>query len=420
MKKLILLLTLLISQPLFAQDSLNGATLYTGTGEVIEKAMIALDSNGNISKIGTDNALAKNGKFITPGFIDAGTMLGLTEIWAVSGSNHTGAGDLDRDKDFIQSGYLAADGFNPNAIAIPLTRTGGVTSVVVNPGGRVISGQSAWVDLGPDKKFSSKLTDPSVAIHVSLNSRTARSVGGSTASVVLLLKEAFDDTKYLMQNKKDLDGTRAKKSSLSRQDVLGLQKALDKKIPVVFSVSRAVDIRTAIKLSKTYGFQLIVSGGEEAWMVADELAEAKVPVMLDPYMNLPSNFDKLGTRIDNAALLHKAKVDIMLSTFEAHNVRNLRFAAGNAVRAGLPYQAALTAITATPAKYFGAKQLGSLAAGKKGNFVIWSGDPFEPSSHVEAMFINGTKVSLDNRQEALFRKYRKLKRRGDIPKKKTP
>lgn len=429
MKIFVFIFILFLSQPLFAQRIFKGATIYTGKGETVKQGTLLLNTFGHISVVSTEKAFEKtpfhvdsvglvydcSDKFITPGFIDAGTDLGLTEIWAVKASNHYGAGDLDRDKDFIQSGYLAADGFNPNAMAIPLTRSGGVTSVVTHPSGRIISGQSAWADLGPQKLFNAKVTNPSVAIHVSMNSRAAKPVGGSTASVVLLLKEAFDDTKYLMQNKKELDGTRAKKSSLSRQDVLALQKALDKKIPIVFSVSRAVDILSAIKLSKTYGFQLIVSGGEEAWMVADELAKAKVPVMLDPYKNLPTNFDKLGTRIDNAALLHKAKVEIMLSTFEAHNVRNLRFSAGNAVRAGLPYQAALTAITSTPAKYFGAKKLGSLEPGKMGNFVIWSGDPFEPSSFVEAMFINGRSVNLDNRQEALFRKYRKLNRRGSVP-----
>lgn len=421
MKKLIFCITFAISHPLFAQDLFTGATLYTGTGDKIEQASISLNAKGNISKVEKDsNSKSKSaydctGKFITPGFVDVGTVLGLTEIWAVKGTNHTGAGNLDRDKDVIQSGYQAADGFNPNAVAIALTRTGGVTSVVTNPGGRVISGQSAWVDLGSEKMFNSKVIDPSVAIQVSLNSRTASKAGGSTAGVVLLLREAFDDTKFLMQNKKELDGTRAKKSSLSRQDVLALQKALTKKIPVVFNVSRAVDILTAIKLSKTYGFQLIISGAEEAWMVADELAAAKVPVILDPYANLPSGFDKLGTRVDNAVLLNKAKVDIIISTFESHNVRNLRFSAGNAVRAGLPYDVAMKAITSTPAKYFGGKTVGTLETGKSGNFVIWNGDPFEPSSQVEAMFINGKKVSLDNRQEALFRKYRKLQRRGKIP-----
>ncbi len=422
MKNIIFCLILTFSHPLFAQDVFRGGTIYTGTGELIENGFLSLNSKGEISQVDTDSAKNKTnpsydfrGKFITPGFIDAGTVLGLSEIWAVSDTNHGGAGDLDRDKDFNQSGYLAAEGFNPNAMAIALSRTGGITSAIIHPSGRLISGQSAWVDLESTKMFNAKVIDPSVAIHVSLNSKSARSVGGSVAGIVLLLKEAFDDTKYLSQNDKELDRTRGKKSSLSRQDVLALKKALDKKIPIVFSVSRAVDILTAIELSKTYGFQLIVSGGEEAWMVADELAAAKVPVMLNPYANLPSNFDKLGTRVDNVVLLHNAKVDVMLSTFDGHNVRNLRFAAGNAIRAGLPYQAALSAITTTPAKYFGAKNVGSLETGKAGNFVVWTGDPFEPSSFVEAMFINGKKVSLDNRQEALFRKYRTFKRRGTVP-----
>ncbi len=429
MKKLILSLSfvLLSSQTLYAQSVYTGVKIYTGKGEVIENGSLSIDKDGKIENIEAGAKVVKNpkltydfsGKVLTPGFIDVGTELGLTEIWAVKASNHTGAGNLDRDKDVIQPGYLAADGFNPNASAIPLSRTGGITSVLVNPEGGLISGQSAWIDLKGSQNTHASVKNNSVAIHVSLNARAARKVGGSTAGVVQLLREAFEDTVFLMKNTKALDGTRGKKSTLSRQDVLALKKGLSGNIPIIFHVSKAADILTTLKLADTYGFKLIISGGEEAWMVADALAKAKVAVILNPFANLPSSFDKLGTRIDNAKLLHAAKVEVLLSTFEGHNVRNLRFAAGNAVRAGLPYQVAMSAITSTPAKNFGANNVGSIEKGKLANFVIWSGDPFEPSSFVEAMIIEGERVSLDNRQEALFRKYRKLQRRGVVPAK-TP
>ena len=93
----------------------------------------------------------------------------------------------------------------------------------------------------------------------------------------------------------------------------------------------------------------VIAGGVEAWKVADLLARDKVPVLIDPLVNLPGNFDMLQVKDDLAARLAAAGVPVILSTFSAHRVRTLRFAAGNAVRAGLPHDVALAALTTQPA-----------------------------------------------------------------------
>jgi imidazolonepropionase-like amidohydrolase len=164
-----------------------------------------------------------------------------------------------------------------------------------------------------------------------------------------------------------------------------------------------------LQLAKEFGIRPIIAGGAEAWKVARQLAAAKVPVLVNPLLPGPTSFDKLGARDDNAALLYAAGVNVVITTSDTHNARKLRQLAGNAVRAGLPYEAALAAITRAPAEAFGmATQYGTIAPGKVANVVVWSGDPFETSSHPTAVVIRGHRVDLANRQTALLNRYRKL------------
>ena len=108
--------------------------------------------------------------------------------------------------------------------------------------------------------------------------------------------------------------------------------------------------------------------------VADRLAAADVPVVVKALSNFPTEFDRLGTRFDNAAKLHEAGVSVVLSTFDTHNARNLRLEAGHAVRHGLDRDAALRAVTLAPAQMLGIDDShGSLTPGKAANVVVWSG-----------------------------------------------
>jgi len=178
---------------------------------------------------------------------------------------------------------------------------------------------------------------------------------------------------------------------------------------VVFHVQRASDILAALQLAKEFSVRPIIAGGAEAWKVARQLAAAKVPVLVNPLLPGPTSFDKLGARDDNAALLHAAGVNVVITTNDTHNARKLRQLAGNAVRAGLPHEAAIAAITRGPAEAFGmATQYGTLAPGKVANVVVWSGDPLETTTHPIAVIIRGRRIDLANRQTALLNRYRKL------------
>ena len=140
-------------------------------------------------------------------------------------------------------------------------------------------------------------------------------------------------------------------------------------------------------------------------MVADQLAAAGVPVIVDAYQNLPSTFESLGATLENAARLQAAGVKIAF-TAGSHNARNLTQYAGNAVANGLDYDAALAAITAHPAEIYGLQDIGRLAAGYRADVVIWDGDPLEVTSFPDTVLIDGAAMPMDSRQRQLRERYR--------------
>ena len=145
-------------------------------------------------------------------------------------------------------------------------------------------------------------------------------------------------------------------------------------------------------------------------MVAADIAAAGVPVILDPLSDRPESFQVLGSTLENAARLNAAGVTVSLEgTGGAHRVRELRYNAGNAVAYGMPYQAALAAVTINTARIFGvADRVGSLEPGKDADLVIWTGDPFEPLSQPKAVFIAGKAQPMTSRQIELRDRYKDL------------
>ncbi|MBK9009440.1 MAG: amidohydrolase family protein [Novosphingobium sp.] len=150
-------------------------------------------------------------------------------------------------------------------------------------------------------------------------------------------------------------------------------------MPLIVIVHRAADIRQVLAFARESGLKLVLSGAEEGWQVASEIAAMNVPVLLNPTSNIPSSFDQIGASLRNAAILKAAGVDIAISGNDGgHRVRDMRYNAGLAVSRGLPQSAALEAITLAPARIFGVANLvGSIEPGKLADLVIWDGDPLE-------------------------------------------
>jgi imidazolonepropionase-like amidohydrolase len=178
-------------------------------------------------------------------------------------------------------------------------------------------------------------------------------------------------------------------------------------IPLAVNANRRIDIENALRLKVEYRLRLVLLSGVEGWQVAKEIAAAKVPVVLEPNRDIPS-FDGLGARLDNATLLREAGADVVIAQGDPGGERNLRYAAGNAVRNGMSWDDALRAITAVPAATFGFTDYGTLEAGKVANLVVWSADPFEFSSVAEKVYVKGRELPLRTRETELRDKYRTL------------
>ncbi|CAN0595607.1 unnamed protein product, partial [Laminaria digitata] len=171
-------------------------------------------------------------------------------------------------------------------------------------------------------------------------------------------------------------------------------------IPLVMIMDRAADIRRAIAFAAQYpAISIIIAGGAEAHLVADELAAADIPVIYDPMRNLPDSFDTLASTNEGAAIMHAAGVQLAYTTVGSDlyfNPRLLAQHAGIAVAHGADWDDAFRAITLTPAEIYGVgDQYGALATGYVADLVVWDGDPLEVMSAPTHVFINGETQSLE-------------------------
>jgi imidazolonepropionase-like amidohydrolase len=409
-----LLLALLVPASAHAEVvALVGGTVHPASGPKIEHGVVVIDGERIVS-VGTGPAPAGarvidvTGKVVTPGFVESDTSLGLVEISLEGTARDSNPEEGEDARDPIRAAFLAADGLNPRSTLIPIARMGGVTSAVSAPTGGLVAGRSAWIDLDGQTPDRLVARTP-LALHIDLTDGGISAGGGARATALGRLREAFDDARLYAKNRAAYDRRAFRETpTLSRLDLEALGDALAGRIPVVVRTSRASDVLRVIDLARELGLRLVLFGVEEGWQVADRIAAARIPVVVKPLENLPGSFSSLGTRYDNAARLSAAGVTVLVSTGadEGHGVRNLRQEAGNAVRFGMSWDAALRGVTIEPARAFGMdRDYGSLAAGRVANVVVWSGDPFEIATRVEHVFIRGRDVPLRSRQTELRDRY---------------
>jgi imidazolonepropionase-like amidohydrolase len=278
--------------------------------------------------------------------------------------------------------------------------------VVVAPKSGALAGQSAFVDLAGDTQAEA-VVRPSLAQYARADQYEAQEVG-TRGGLWMTLRQAFDDARFYAAHRAQYDSNASRPLGLRRMDLEALLPVLRGEQPLVVTVHRASDIETALRFADELKLKLVLAGASEAWLMREEIARAKVPVVIDPLADLPAAFDRLRSRSDNAALLAGAGVSVVLSTFSSHNARLLRQRAGNAVRLGMDHDAAIRAVTEAPADAFGLKGYGRLEAGAVANVVVWSGDPFQLGTRVEHVFVRGREQSLETRQTLLLSRYRTL------------
>jgi imidazolonepropionase-like amidohydrolase len=388
--------------------AITGGTVYTVSGPKIEHATVLI-RDGRIAAVGTNITVPAEairidaaGKWITPGLIDGAGQMGLVEIGAVPGTRE---GRVQGDT--IAAAFNVAEGINPASQVIPVTRVEGITTTLAAPGGHLVSGQAVLIDLD-GSTIEQMLVKSPVGIVADLSENAKDEGGGSRASVVQRLRATFRDALEYERRRLDYRRAQIEPLSASEADLEGLLPVLHGELPLIAIANRRSDIQNALRLAREFKLRLILAGAQEGWEIAPDIAAAGVPVLVQPLDNIPS-YDALGVRYENAALLAKAGVKVVLLETDTHNSRNIRQEAGNAVANGLPWDQALRAITLSPAEVFGvADRYGSLEAGKVANVVVWSGDPFEFSTGVEHVYIRGREIPLTSRQTELFERYKKL------------
>lgn len=417
--------------------AITGARIVTaGPAGTLEKGVVVI-RDGKIVSVGAAAPPAgarlvdAAGAVITPGLFATGSLLGAVEISAVGD-------DLSVDNPQIGAAFDIRDGLDPASTLIPVARTGGLTSAVVLPqpagsgwdyheddadgvddrltsgggGGprpnTLFAGQGAVIRLNGGDDM---VVRGGVGVMVAFGEAGARAAGGARGAQVAALKAVFADVRAYAANRAAWEKGSFRELGLSKADLDALVPLVQGRTPLVARVHRAADIRAVLTLAREENLRLILEGAEEGWMAAQEIARAGVPVILYPFADLPASFEVLGSTLENAARLNAAGVTLAFTGPEgaAHRARETRYGAGTAVAWGLPWDAALAAVTINPARMFGVgDRTGSLEPGKDADLVIWSGDPFEPLSTPKAVYIRGEAQDLTTRQTQLRDRYKDL------------
>ena len=370
-------------------------------GDVLVKDGRIVQVAEELDGITADLVIDGRGKVVTPGIIAPDSELGLTEIGAAASTNDSAVQDTG-----IGAGFNPVVAFNPHSTLIPFNRAGGVTRAVVLPSSeeKIFAGQGFAITLAGTYD---SVTDDALLQKIYFGEYGAELAGGSRARAYEQIAGALSQAQEYAGNRDAIRRGEWRELDFSVEDLEALQPLLSGEQPVLIRANRASDILQLLALAKEYNLKLIVEGAAEGWMVAEQLAAARVPVVIDAMGNSPSAFEKLGARLENAALLQKAGVTVVIGApgyAGTHNSYLSRQGAGNAVAYGLPFEEGVRAITANPARVFGLPG-GVLAPGGVADLVLWSGDPLEVTSFAELVVIDGKPQSLENRSTRLRDRY---------------
>ena len=397
-------------------------TLVEGAAPIESGSILVRD--GRIVEIGADvsapagaTVVDASGLDVYPGMMDSVSQLGLTEIGAISATVDT-----------VELGEMnphlrAATAIHPSSEHLPVARANGITHAVVAPGrlggfgggGAGISGQASIVHLDGwtveemdiNASAGMVLTWPTYSTR-SFNPATFRAERRSFREA----REEYD--RQVGELGEVLDAAKryhaAGEAGPRERDVrlAALGPVVRGEMPLLVLAQGAREIRGAVAFTKEQGVRMILLGGDEAWKVKELLAESSIPVILGPTQRLPGEEDDPYDRpFTTPGELHDAGVTVAFATFGSSNSRLLPYEAGHAVGYGLPQEAAIRAITVVPAQLFGlAEDFGTLEEGKVANLIVVNGDPLEIRTEVQHVFVNGIPVSLDNRHQSLYEKYR--------------
>jgi len=342
-----------------------------------------------------------SGKWVLPGLVDAHTHLGAREEgegWAGHDTNElTGP---------IQPQVRVLDAINPADEGFRDAIAGGVLTAGITPGsGNPIGGQTVAVHCWGRTVDDMVLRSPA-GMKSALGENPKRTAGerrvnpSSRLGTAAAIRTALTDALNYLDKQEDAGQTHDGESERGRpappRDLKheALALVLRREIPWRQHCHRADDIATALRLAREFGYDLVLDHGTEGYLLADKIAAAGIPVVTGPLITARSKVELRNRTMANPGLLAAAGVTVAIATdHPVVPVHLLIVQAALAVREGLDRETALRAVTITPARIMRvADRIGSLTAGKDADVVLWSGDPFDIMSRVDAAYIGGREV----------------------------
>ena len=364
-----------------AEGTLEGADLFIEDGEI--RAM-GIDLQAT-----ADTVIDVAGATVTPTLFAGATAIGLVEVNAVKESVDSSLNNSPLGKVHIE--FDVRDAYSPHSSLVGITRVEGYgySLLMANGAEYSVSGIGSLVEL--DGRFDSFSGNDTLFIDV--DGYSSGKVGGSRAAHWMLLEGMMSDLDRRPDSQEYLTQAGRKQLKELRSDGV-----------FVFAANRAADIKQVINFTEKHRLSSVVIGAREAWMLASQLADSGIAVMVNGLDNLPADFDSLGSRLDNAAILNDTGVTVMFTSGGTHNARKVRQGAGTAVAYGMNYMSALRAMTVVPSQIFGGRDR-AIKVGNSTDLVVWSGDPLEITSHATAVIMAGQVTSMETRQSKLLERY---------------
>ena len=390
-------LALAHAAPASAQLAVRGDTVHTMAGAAITDGIVLVDATGRIERVGRSADVpvpagyrALRARVVTPGLIDAHTVVGL-------------AGFLNQPHDQmqlersapVQPELRAIDAYNARETLVEWLRRHGITTLHTGHGpGALISGQTMIVKTRGDG-VDEAVVEPVAMIAVTLGesglAEGDRAPGTRAKAVALLRGELLKARDYLAKR----DGPEDKRPARDlRLEALG--QVLKKERPLLVTAQRATDIGNALRVAREFDIPIVLDGAAEAYLMTESIKAAGVPVIVHPTM-MRAVGETENLSMETASRLRAAGIPFALqSGYESYvpKTRVVLFEASVAAAHGLTPEQALAAITIDAARILGVDQrLGSLEPGKDGDLALFDGDPFEYTSHVTGVVIEGRVVS---------------------------
>lgn len=400
----------------FGKFAITNATIHTVSDGVIENGLVLINGEtiefvGQKAKIKPGyTRINAEGKHLYPGFMDAGTQLGLKEIGAVDVTNDQA--ELGEFNPHVR----AFTAINPSSVSIPVTRVNGVTHVISMPVSGRFSGKATLIDLygySPD----SMAVSPNAALHLNWPSavkggywddRREEEVQKEYKKNLEELNKYWDKAVFYDKMVSSYDENNAEQEIPDTDKQMeAMREVINGEVPVVISVGHKKDILNAIEWTQKHpNARFILAGVHDGWRVAEEIAEAGLPCLVSTLYTPERDYDNYQRPYQNPGMLHEAGVKVAIATGGTENVRNAPYHAGFAATYGLGKEEALKAITLNAAEIFGVEEkLGSIEEGKQANLFLSDGDPFEPMTHIEQVFIRGYKIPMISRHTQLYEEY---------------